>query len=191
MTEHGPGGRPDATYLSNPDVDRFHAALLEATEDTAYVVERDEHGFVVRLELADAKWWGVLNRAGLRQEVAQLVRFPREGVFTVTDRISRVEWSAGVPTRFAMEASYGRVVAWKKVEKVWALDDRGRLGKVVDISYDAGEARRLVEATGKALGLEQRAGWQERTAIGFAVFAIVGLVLGGLVVLVLWLVGVI
>jgi hypothetical protein len=144
----------------------FRARVEQAVEGTPYVVRTTDAGFDLTIDVVDAQWWGLLNRAGLRSVCTQHVTFPRAGTFTVVDDIRTVEWSAGRPTYGSVSGFRGRVVGVKR-EKIWALDDHGRFGVVADYTFRPQEGRDLLEAVGRQLGLRQRRGTSE--AIGLYV----------------------
>jgi hypothetical protein len=160
-----------------------------AAEGTPYVVTGVDGGFDVTLDLADARWWELFGRAGLKRSLTHEVRLRDADTFTVTDVERRVDWVAGVPTASA-SASTTRGRTWGGgFEKVWALDDDGRVSPVVDYRFDAAEGRHLVEAAAESLGLTQHRGTEERLGIAFAVVGGVGAVLTAVVLLVLALLG--
>lgn len=160
-----------------------------AVGGTPYAVTAADGGFDVTLDLADAQWWGILNRAGLKRSIRHEVRLRDEQTFTVTDVERRVDWVAGVP-RAAASASVSRGRTWGAgAEKVWALGDDGRISAVVDYRFDASEGRELVETAARSLGLTQRRGTEERIAIGFALVGGVGALLTVVVLLVLLALG--
>ena len=43
----------------------FHRRMQEVTEGTPYVVRETDAGFDVTLDIVDAQWFGILNKAGL------------------------------------------------------------------------------------------------------------------------------
>jgi hypothetical protein len=66
-------------------------------------------------------------------------------------------------------------------EKVWAFDESGRPGKVVDYTFSSEEGRRLVKGAIAEVGLEERMPWSAKAPLIFAVVVLV-LTLGGLAV---------
>jgi hypothetical protein len=143
-------------------------------EGTPYVVTSVEGGFDLTVDLADAQWWGLFNRAGLRRSIVHEVRLRDDETFTVTDVARSVDWVAGVPTAaVSASLSRGRLYSFGG-QQVWALDDDGRISAVLDYSFDSSEGRQLVETAAQSLGLTQRRGVEERIAIGFAIVGGVG-----------------
>lgn len=160
-----------------------------AAEGTPYAVTSVEGGFDLTLDLADAQWWGLFNRAGLQRSLTHEVRLRDAETFSVTDVERRLDWVAGVPTASASIATKrGRIIGFG-AEKVWAIGDDGRIVPVVDYRFDASEGRQLVEAAAQSLGLTQRRGTEERVGIAFAVVGGVGAVLTAVVLVVLALLG--
>lgn len=166
----------------------LEARVREALAGKPYTVTTVPGGFDVVLDLADAQWWGLFNRAGLRKSVSHEVRVTGDR-YVVTDVEREVEWVAGAP-RVAAEATLrrGRIRS-AGFRKTYAFDDDLQPAKVVDYSYSSETSRRLVVAEAEALGLRSRRSTEETVGMVFAGVAVVGLLVGGLVVLVLWLLG--
>ncbi|MBS2940024.1 hypothetical protein KDN32_19990 [Nocardioides sp. J2M5] len=160
-----------------------------AAAGTPYVVAPTERGFDVSLDLVDAQWFGLFNAAGLRKQYTHHVAVRGDGTYTVTDDSREVEWVAGVP-RVAAGASR-QIGRFKElgVQKVWAFDERGRFGPVVDFRFSSEEGRDLVTGVADQLGLRLRRGTAEIIGLVFALVAVVGLVVGGAAVGVLALLG--
>lgn len=103
----------------------------------------------------------------------------------ITDVERELRWSAGVPRIFGSgSVRKGRVILYAS-EKTWAFDQDGRFRPVVDFRFDSEDARSAVVDIGKRLGLRYRMNTRARVGLAFALVAIVGLVLGGVVVAVL------
>ena len=166
----------------------LESRVRQALAGRSYTVTSVPGGFDVVLDLADAQWWGLFNRAGLRKSISHEVRV--DGTrYVVTDLEREVEWVAGAP-RLAASGTWrrGRIRS-AGFNKTYAFDDDLRAAKVVDYSYSSEEARRVVVAEAEALGLRLRKSVEETIATVVAALTVVGLLVGGLVVLVLWLSG--
>ena len=176
--------------MTQPVVDEFVRRVTLATQGTPYTVRRTSQGFDLGLDLADAQWYGLFNKAGLRKSYVQHVKVTGDS-FSVTADSSEVRWEAGHP-RIAATATreLGRRIEFGH-EKIWAIREDGTVGRVVDYSFSSEEGRDLVSVVGKSLGLTQRAGGAEKIGLYAALSVPVLGLLCGLVVLVLWLAGVI
>lgn len=169
----------------------FREAVAAAAAGTPYVVEATEQGFDVRLDVADAAWFGLFDKAGLSRVHVHHVVVRDDGSYSITDDVRAVDWVAGVPrTAATAERVRGRVIALGR-EKVWAFDAQGRFGPQADFRFDSEEGRELVTGVAGQLGLRSRRGTEERIGLVFAVGTLVALVLLGLGTLALWLAGVI
>ncbi len=170
---------------------RFSEAVRDAAEGTPYVVTDTESGFDVTLNIVDAEWYGLFNRAGLNKVYTHHVKLDDgQGTFSITDQSRTLDWQAGVPRLAASaEIMRGRVKEFG-VEKVWAFDEHGHFGVQAEYRFNSEEGRQLIEGVARQLGLDQRRGTEEKIAIGFAALAIGGLVIGGIVVGILALLGV-
>jgi hypothetical protein len=168
----------------------FYERVREAAEGTPYVVTETDKGFDVTLDIVDAQWFGLFNKAGLKKVYSHEVRLIGAGAFSITDESRTIEWVAGSPRIAASaEITKGRLIEFGS-EKVWAFDEDGNFDKQVDYRFNSEEGRRLIEGVARGLGLKQRRGWEEKLGIFFAALAIGGLVIGGIVVAVLALLGV-
>lgn len=169
--------------------EEFRRRVEAATEGTPYVVTATEAGFDVSLDIVDTQWIGIFNEAGLAKVYTHHVSVPGDGTYSVTDDARTVEWVAGVPqVTGSAERMYGRVKEFG-VQQVWALDEQGRFGQVVDFRFDSEEGRDLVSGVADQLGLRQKRGAAEKTGLIFGVVGGVGAVLTLVVVLVLFLMG--
>ncbi len=169
--------------------DRLYEGVRTASSGTPYAVQTTDDGFEVTLDVVDAEWYGVLNKAGLSKVWTWHVRVDGD-TYSITDESRTVEWVAGAP-RIAgsVEVFKGRKIEFGS-EKIWAFDEHGRFGRVADYKFDSREGRDLIEGVAGQLGMKQKRGPEERIALFFAALAIGGLVIGGIVVAVLALAGV-
>lgn len=167
----------------------FLDGVRQAAAGTPYVVTATDAGFDVTLDIVDAQWFGLFDKAGLDKVYIHHVAVADDGTYTVTDDSRTVEWVAGVPRASASaERVYGRVKEFG-VQKVWALDEHGRFGPVVDFRFNSEEGRDLVKGVAQQLGLKEKRGAAERTGLVFALVAGVGSVITLLALLVLALLG--
>lgn len=167
---------------------QFLQRLLELTEGTPYVVRETEKGFDVTLDIVDAQWFGLFNKAGLQRVFIHHVAFPGPGRYSITDESRRLEWVAGVPTAASGEVSYGRIIQFG-AEKVWAFDEHGTFGVQADYRFHSEEGRDLVTGVAQELGLESRRGAAERFALVMAIIGGGGAILTTVVLLVALLLG--
>lgn len=172
-----------------PEATALMQGVQQAAEGTPYVVTPTAEGFDVSLDVVDAQWFGLFNKAGLRKVFVHHVTVPSPGVYTITDDARSVEWVAGTPRVAATaERQYGRV---KEIgaQKVWAFDEHGRFGVQADFRFGSEEGRDLVTGVAQQLGLELRRGGAERIGLWAAGLVGVGAVVGLLLTVVLALTG--
>lgn len=134
--------------------DEFLAAVTTATEGTPYAVTPTPEGFDLHLEIADASWYGLFNKAGLKEEYVIRVRIDGSE-YTVEQGRRSISWAVGAPTRGEISWFKGRTYELEK-RKVWALDESFRPSKVVDYSFSSNEGLKLVKGIGQRLGLKER-----------------------------------
>ena len=161
-----------------------------AAEGTPYVVTETEKGFDVTLNIVDAQWYGLFNKAGLTRVYIHHVAFPDDGAYAITDDARTLEWVAGTPRiGGTIERQIGRVKEFG-TQKVYAFDEHGEFGKQVDYRFNSEEGRRLITGQAEQLGLESRRGGAEKIGIVFAAIAIGGALLTLVVLLICWQAGV-
>ena len=167
----------------------FQRAVEEAAAGTPYVVRATDAGFDVTLDIVDAQWFGILNKAGLQKVYTHHVAVPEAGAYTVTDESQTIEWVAGVPrTSGSAERVYGRVKEFG-VQKVWAFDEHGRFGVQADYRFNSEEGRDLITGVAGQLGLTSQRGGAEKTGLIFAVIGGVGALVTAVVLIVAALMG--
>lgn len=163
--------------------------VQEAAAGTPYAVTETDEGFDVSLDIVDAEWFGLFNKAGLEKVYVHHVAVPKPGVYTITDDSRTVEWVAGVPRVTASaERQYGRVIEFG-AQKVWAFDEHGHFGPQADYRFNSEEGRDLITGVADQLGLTQRRGGAERIGLYVGLVALVAAAITVVVNLVLWLTG--
>lgn len=163
--------------------------VQEAAAGTPYVVTETDEGFDVTLNIVDAEWYGLFNKAGLEKVYIHHVAVPKTGVYTITDDSRTVEWVAGVPQLTASaQRQHGRVIEFG-AQKVWAFDEQGHFGPQADYRFNSEEGRDLVTGVAEQLGLKQRRGGTEKIGLYVGIFALVAAAITLILNLVLWLTG--
>ncbi|WP_203337480.1 hypothetical protein [Nocardioides limicola] len=160
----------------------FERRVRDAFAGTPYQVTSTDQGFDVRIDVADATWYGILNKAGLKYAVDHRVTVG-DGWFRVLDVEKRVEWVAGIP-RIAGSAEVvkGRVIR-SGFEKTWAFNERGEFTRVVDYTFHSEEGRRVVTDIGKHLGLRYRMSGYAKLGLVFALIGGVGALISAVVLI--------
>jgi hypothetical protein len=131
--------------------------LSRRTAGTPYTVDRSGDAVTVRVDLADARWWALLQRQGLTKSYSTTLSPAGPAKAARSDALTEFEWAAGpdgqlVPRLTGRASSVGGRVWAVGAEKTWALGPDG-VTKVVDYRLDSGELHGLVKAT------LDRAGW--------------------------------
>ena len=169
--------------------EEFLRAVQEAVDGKPYAVTPTEAGFDVTIDVVDAQWYGLINKAGLTKTFVHHVRVGEDGSYSITDDARELEWVAGVP-RISATASrtVGRV---KEISfrKTYALDENLQPAKVVDYSFNSEEGRSLVTSAADRLGLKQERGSSEKIGLWVGLGTIAALVVCGIVLGVLALTG--
>lgn len=167
----------------------FARSIQTAVEGTPYVVTETDAGLDLTLDIVDAKWYGLYFKEGLHRVHTYHVELPGDGTYRVTDDSRTVEWQAGVPlVTGSVERTRGRVYE-RSAEKVWALGEDFRPGKVVDYRFNSEEGRLLIRTVAERLGLKEERGRDEKIGLYFAILGGAGAVLALVVLAVLALLG--
>ena len=119
----------------------FFERVRAAAEGTPYAVTETTEGFDVTLDIVDAQWFGLFNKAGLRKVYTHHVKLSDDGAFSVTDESRSLEWVAGTPLIAATrEVQRGRIKEFG-FQKVWAFDEHGNFGVQADYRFNSEEGR--------------------------------------------------
>lgn len=161
-----------------------------------YVVAERPYGFDLTIDVADARWYTLIRSNRLKRVFTHEVRLDEAGrTISITDVENRVQWDAGSTANGGLSlhaersVQRGRIHSWSFHKELGVDAETGEVGTAVDHTFASGEGRELVREAA------ERAGWRERTArdqrIGlvFALIAVAGLVVGGLITLVISLSG--
>lgn len=141
------GRRSPAPGVPRADAAELRAALLGLNRDTSPVVVRpgapEGCDLVAEWRIADARWFEVFAKAGLRKAAQVLMRLDADTAeLRAVQRDWTVEWRAGVPSLgLSAEAFRGQKVelSWGKA---WAFREEDlRFGTVYDWRFDTRELK--------------------------------------------------
>ncbi|QJW35463.1 hypothetical protein [Cellulosimicrobium protaetiae] len=172
-----------------PDAADLAAAVGQRLEQTPYrVVDLRPDGFTMVLDLADARWWGVLSASGLRESFEHVVRVTPDGRYATTDRHSELEWTVG-PQGGPVPRVGARLRASSFQGRTWSFSTRtvvggregGTVGPVVAYAYSSATGRRIIDDAARGLGLRERMAPATKIGLVAAIFG--GVVAVGGVVL--------
>ncbi len=171
--------------------EELRATVTARAAGTPYRVDPTPEGFDVRLDLADARWFGPLGASGVRRVIQlRVVLDEARSRYTMTDDHVDVRWEVGadggrVPRLVASARAQRTLGRTDEVsmERTWGIDTTGRPGRVLDYTFSTAEIHALVREPAKDLGWSERAGLAQRvglvTAIGGGALAVtIGVVLG-------------
>lgn len=169
--------------------DEVVAELARRADGTPYTVLRAGDTATVRVDLADARWWALLQRQGLTKAYSTTLTPAGAGRVRRSDLLSEVEWAAGpdgrlVPRLTGQASALGGRVWAVGAEKAWALGPDG-VTTVVDYRLDSAELHGLVRDTLDRAGWSTALDTQSKIGIWVAAVAAVGAVAAGIAVLVL------
>ena len=135
-----------------------------------WLVRRDDRAdLLVEWKFADAAWWGVLAKSGLRKAYRLRLYFDETGHRCgALDEFGEVDWSAGVlgAPRVYFQRSFFRGVQLMRKERGVAYGFKaptGGAGKVLDYSFDINALKRpVIEAVTGAGWTYQPILWPRR-----------------------------
>lgn len=106
------------------EAQEFERRAREMFDGSPYVVSSTDDGFRVDIDVADAQWYGLYSKAGLKVAWRHDVSI-MPGRFAITDRSSTVRWRAGVPSvSWSKATTAGTNVSFSR-QRTWAFDERG------------------------------------------------------------------
>lgn len=133
---------------------------------TPYIVERKDYGFDIRVDVSDARCYGLLHKEGIEKVFMHHVDLNAdEKSLTIVDDAYHLEWQLDpdvkepdrAPTlKHASDRTVGHVIELG-ARKEFAWDERGKPGEVLAFNFSSSEGRNLVHAAAKELG------WHEET----------------------------
>lgn len=178
-----------AMTTSTSGADDLRAAVAEQTAGTPYSVVPTPDGFDLRIDLADARWYGLLGTAGRRKVVQHRVRLEESARrYSITDDHYDVHWTAaadpaaGQVPRLVASAEVTRFqgrVREVSFERTLGVDaETARPAVVVDYVFDSAQGHRLVREPA------QRLGWRERMGDAQRIGMVAGIAGGGVAALV-------
>ena len=160
--------------------------VRERAEGTPYLVEETAEGFLVRLDVANARWYAPMVRQAMRLLVTHHVAVDANArTFTIRDELRRVPRTKGVgheggglkgdgdvPVLSASaQLLKGKYYGFER-RRVYVHDEDGEFDKVVDYRFDSREGHRLIQNAARD------AGWTERMP-GIVKGALVMAIIGG------------
>ncbi|MDF2968906.1 MAG: hypothetical protein K0Q93_2684 [Nocardioidaceae bacterium] len=163
--------------------------LVRRTVGTPYAVDREGDSITVRVDLADAQWWALLQRHGLRKAYSITLTPIGPAKAARSDDLTEFEWVGGpdgrsVP-RITGEAAWKGGRVWSVgAERIWAPGPDG-LRKVVDYRLDSGELQELISTTLSRAGWKTAFDTQTRIGLWAGVVGAVGAVVALVVLFVL------
>ncbi|MBF4161387.1 hypothetical protein [Nocardioides acrostichi] len=172
-----------STPVDNPERYRLEQAVRVRLPGSGYVIHLTDDGFALRRDLRAA----ALLRAQMSTTMTHEVREPGDGTFTVVDveravtrdPTGRLTWGASASRGHLLGTQTKRTYRWNGPG--FTLES--------EVSVDLGAGRRIVEEEATGLGLRQKRGAAELVGLFFAVLAVGGLLICGVVALALWLTG--
>ncbi len=161
--------------------------LVRRTAGTPYAVDRAGHSVTVRVDLADARWWALLQRQGLTASYSTTLTPVGAAKAARADAQNEFEWAAGpdgrlVPRLTGQAASVGGRVWSVGSQQIWALGPDG-VRKVVDYRLDSGELQALIKTTLDRAGWSTALDTQAKIGLWAAAIGALGAVAAGVAVL--------
>ena len=159
----------------------FIDGVRRATEGTPYAVTEQPYGFDLTVDVASKRWLTLTAAHRLRRVFTHEVHLEDDGRYGITDVDNQVTYGAaagggGVRLTARKKFSRGRVMSYSRRIEFGVDADTGKVGKVVDYSFRAGEGRDLVRGVAKELGWKERMNGEQRGALWVAGITVVALI---------------
>lgn len=168
------------------DSEELRRAVAARVAGTPYEMVDTPDGLDLRIELANARWYGLLGKAGRKRVVQHRVTLdePRKK-FVILDDLYDVRWDAvadveggRVPRLVASgekRRTTGRVMFEHSFEKTIGVDaETKKPDVVVDYVFDASEGQKMIREPAKALGWSERWNTPAKVGLGVGIFGAVG-----------------
>lgn len=154
-----------------------------AADGTPYAVAERPYGFDLTVDLADARWLTVTRAHGLKRVLTHEVHVKKPGHYGITDVDNEVTYGAGatpggVGLKAGRRMSKGRVYRYSRRIEIGLDAETGKVGKVVDYSFRAGEGRELIRRVANELGWKEQMNGEQLGALWFAGIVVVLMVVG-------------
>lgn len=159
-----------------PQTQQLHEAVRQATIGTPYVVTPTPQGLDLALDLVNAKWYGLFNKAGLTSSYVHRVTVAANGTYRILDEKVTFTRSAGVPTGFRYARMRGRIHE-VSFEKSWGITESGELGQITDYTFNSEDGRRIIRNAAQSLGLREKMPAAMIVGLVFALIAGLGALL--------------
>lgn len=137
----------------------------------------------MELDVADATWFDLVNKAGLKHAFIHHVSIPETDTYSVTDDARTVEWITGTPRiSYKTRRKIGRV---KKVSfnRTYAFNEQGELGKVWTLRSSPRRGRASIDSAARNLGYRQAQGSIEKFGLVIGLGTLALLALAGIIIL--------
>ena len=159
----------------------FIDGVRRAAEDTPYAVTEQPYGFDLTVDVAGKRWLTLTAAHRIKRVFTHEVHLQDGGRYGITDVDNQVSYGAsaggGTPRLTAQRKfSRGRVMSYSRRIEFGVDADTGKVGKVVDYSFRAGEGRDLIRGVAKELGWKERMNAEQRGALWVAGITVVLLV---------------
>jgi hypothetical protein len=180
------------------DREQFMSEVRRVAEGTPYTVKPTESGFDVRTDVANAQWYALMYKQGVHKVFTHHVTLDEAtGRYTVTDDGYEVEWQAGAEAKGETPKPVLRARAERQTgtvrefsfRKVYAWNEQGEYGKVLDYTFSSGEGNQLIHEAAGRLGLKKRMSASSRAGLVMGAIGGVGAVAAMVTLLVFALLG--
>lgn len=157
----------------------FVEGVRAAAEGTPYAVAERPYGFDLTIDLADARWLTLTRAHGLERVLTHEVHVKGGGRYGITDVEHTVRYGAGAGADGAASlgasrsVSRGRLLRYSRQVELGVDADTGRLGKVVDDRFRAGEGRDLVRGVARELGWQEAMNAEQKGGLVVGIVALV------------------
>ena len=154
--------------------------LINASNDSPYIIEETENGFRMSLNIVDAKWYTLLYKNGIKKTFTIDAKL-NEGKQTAatTDTLYTLDWQAGADAETFVPKLGGKIGVQKgevwsyQAGKQYGVGADGQVGETASWRFNSTEAKAWLDGQLKANGWHRTLGATAKGAIIFAVAIVV------------------
>lgn len=164
--------------------------LTQTSQNTPYVITPTDTGFTMSINIADAKWYTLLYKNGLKKVFTIDAKLDEsKHSAQTTDTLYELDWQGGadagtVAPRLGGQIKVQKGEVWSyQAGKQYGVSEDGKVGETASYSFSSSEAKKWLDTQLKEAGWHRTLGKEAKGAAIVAGLTIAILVIAGLYLL--------